>query len=104
MYPFSDQLTTIPTYVDYFMRDISYLIMIYLMAKFIPGMSKELNIMFWLWLGYVIEYLLIYNEVITYVSLEKIYISLEIPVSYSLIAGLIMLGVTLKTIFKHDNT
>lgn len=95
MYPFSDQLTTIPTYMDYFLRDVSYLIMIYLMAKFIPSMSKVLGIMFWLWFGYVVEYLLIYNEPFAYWGL--------LPISYSLFAGAFMLIITLIDVFKNDS-
>lgn len=92
MYPFSNQLISVQAYMDYFFRDISYLIMIYLLAKFIPGMSHVLGIFFWLWLGYLIEYLLCYNEPFAYLG--------PIPISYSLFAGLTMISITLKAIIK----
>lgn len=99
MYPFSDQLITVQAYIDYFLRDMSYLILIYLMAKFVPGFSSELGFFFWLWLGYVFEYMLCYNEPFSYFG--------PIPISYSLFAGLAMIvviAINIKNHFKHDNT
>lgn len=92
MYPFSNQLISVQAYMDYFFRNISYLIMIYLMTKFIPGMSHALGIMFWLWLGYLVEYLLCYNEPFAFFG--------PIPLSYSLFAGITMIAITLKEILK----
>lgn len=94
MYPFSDQLISVQAYMDYFFRNTSYLIMMYLLAKFIPGMSDRLGIFFWLWLGYMIEYLLCYNEPFAYFG--------PIPISYSLFAGIIMIAITLNEIIKDD--
>lgn len=101
MYPFSDQMISVQAYTDYFFRDISYLIMLYLMTKFIPGLADRLQIFFWLWLGYLIEYLLCYNEPFTRLPIKIGAILLfTLPVSYSLFAGLTMISLTLYDTLK----
>lgn len=101
MYPFSNQLITVQAYMDYFFRDISLLIMFYLLAKFIPGMSDVLGFFFWLWLGYLCEYLLCYNEPFYRIHLKAWDISLfTLPVSFSLCFGLLMIFTTLYDILK----
>lgn len=102
MYPFSNQLISVQAYMDYFFRNISYLIMIYLLAKFIPGMSDRLGIFFWLWLGYLCEYLLCYNEPFARIPIQHGSILLfTLPVSYSLFAGLTMISITFYDILKR---
>jgi hypothetical protein len=101
MYPFSDQLVSVQAYMDYFFRDISYMVMIYLMAKFIPGMSDRLGVFFWLWLGYLCEYLLCYNEPFARIPIQLGSILLfTLPVSYSLFAGLTMIFITFYDILR----
>lgn len=96
MYPFSNQLITVQAYIDYFFRDIGYLILLYLMAHFILGMSNVLSLFFWLWLGYLIDYLLCYNEPFMRINLKLF----TLPVSYSLLAGSAMLFITLRNHLK----
>lgn len=97
MFPCSKQLISRPAWADYAFRNVGTCMLIYLIAKNTPGRTyKIIVIFFWLWVAYTLDYLIIYNEPFMYVG--------KLPLSYSLFAGLFMLGVTLKTIFKHDNT
>lgn len=101
MYPYSNQEISMPAWIDYACRDISYLLLVYLMTKFIPGISQRLSIFFWLWLGYFFDYLLCYNEPFIHIPIQIGSILLfTLPVSYSLFAGLTMIYITLYDIRK----
>lgn len=73
-------------YADYLSYRIAILIPIYLLGQFIPKYREYLFIYLLLWIGYLIEFLLAFNQPFGYYH--------SIPISYSLGAGLSMIILT----------
>lgn len=79
-------------YYDYLFKETSYLIPIYVLGNYLPEMKSSMRVFFWLWVGFIIEYCLVYNQPFLWISF--------IPISYSLFAGLAMSGIVFYEFFK----
>lgn len=80
------------TYYDYIFRSIGYIILLYIVSNYVPGLNRSIKVLGWLWWGYIIEYLLIYNQEFLWIRF--------IPISYSLFAGLAMVLIVCHEFFK----
>ncbi len=96
MYPFSDQLISKQAYADYFWRIVTYIILFHLLCFSVPEMRGYFSVLFVLWCGFLLDYYLCYNEQFY----ERDFGLFLLRVSYSLIAGLVMLGLLLYDILR----
>ena len=91
-FPFHEQSLSVQAYVDYLCVRVFY----FLLAYIIHGMCEtwQTKVIKWMFLGYILDYLLIYNDPYTRVHLSNAYF---IPISYPFIMGIIFLYLYLKS-------
>jgi hypothetical protein len=91
-FPFSHQLLSRQAFYDYAFWRVTVLIFLSLMCFILPLIREYLTIFWFLWLGYLCDYLLCYNEPFAHF--------LGVPLSYSLFCGLTMIFIALYNILK----
>lgn len=82
---------SLESHVYYMCERLRMIIFFYIVWCFSDHYHKELRLFFFLSVGYFIDYMLYYNGNLFYVGI--------IPVSYTLIMGVIMTVTVIKTIF-----
>jgi|ERR1051325_6283240 hypothetical protein len=83
-FPFSKQILSKAAYIDYLCTDLGYLV-ICVTIYFVSGKSNLSLLLLIIAIGYVIDYLLIYNEPFAHYK--------GIGVSYSLLAGMVLAAI-----------
>lgn len=96
MFPFDDQKITYQAYFDYLFTRISILIIMSIVV-ILCSKYREYLFTFWLlWIGYIIDYLLFYNQPYGWWH--------SVPLCYGLYAGLGMIFITFITIWKQQSS
>lgn len=95
-FPFDWQKLTYQAYFDYLFTRISILIIIGVIVANVPK-HREYLFSFWLlWLGYLIDYCLFYNQPYGFWH--------SVPLCYGLFAGIGMLSLTFITPWKQQSS
>jgi hypothetical protein len=90
MYPLFNQLITHQTYIDYLARHIELIIASCLFYSFTQNLTVK--IFTWLFVGYLIDYILTYNQPIGHFYF--------LPLSYGLYMAITMVLLTIREIIR----
>jgi hypothetical protein len=90
MYPLFNQLITHQTYIDYLARHIELIIASWLFYSFTNNLTVKIFI--WLFIGYLIDYILTYNQPIGHFYF--------LPLSYGLYMAITMVLLTIREIIR----
>lgn len=103
-FPFyKSQAISLQAYVDYLMARVFTLVLLMVINHYYDQ-SKDMRIVVYLFLGYVIDYLLRYNTPIAYYSFQLHTITETqpegwyIPFSFFLLIGLVLIVITFKNL------
>jgi len=102
-FPFYRTLeVTAQFYYDYLLVRVMYVVFAYLLYEAFP--TFQMRIVFFLFIGYVVDYILIYNDPYFYLSGGTLHKTRPegfcIPVSYSLFMGLTLIVLCIISLFK----
>ena len=95
MYPFNGQLITHQTYVDYLSRHIEIIIPIWLVSRLESKFKKTLIIYKWLFVGYLVDYILTYNQPVAWFYF--------VPLSYGLYMAVCLCLLAMREIIRHEH-
>lgn len=95
-YPFNKQEITKQAYIEYASWRVFMCILFYqlwiLSIKYAPVHAHAFKIIFYLWIGFFIDYILFYNQPVTKLK--------GLPISYALIMGLVFFFTMIFSFFK----
>lgn len=91
-FKFNSQLITTQAHVDYICRIIQMILIYYTLANYIPKYRETLFLVSLLWIGYLIDYLLTYNQPLGWYGI--------IPISYAFFMGISMILILLYKVLK----
>ncbi|MDW0189337.1 MAG: hypothetical protein QOA70_06765 [Nitrososphaeraceae archaeon] len=84
-FPFSKQIISKAAYIDYLCIDVGYVV-ICTALYFMTGKSNTALMLLVISIGYVFDYILIYNEPVRYLTFHNS----KLGISYSLLAGIVL--------------
>lgn len=96
MFWLDDQKISFQAWVDYAGTRAAVCVFLVIIRNAYPKYHAELNVFFWLAVGYLADYFVIYNDPYGKVHL----LGLDIPISYTLFMLIIMIFVVGKTFYK----
>ena len=90
---FSRETLTKAEYLDYLLSRVIYTLLVLLICRYSGSKYQPNPIFFYLWVGYLIDFVLNFNEADYHLWI--------LPISYTSIAGLIMLTITAYEFFTE---
>lgn len=95
-FKYNSQLLTKQAYVDYLCRIVQMIVIYYTLSSYIPKYRESLFLIGVLWLGYLIDYKLTYNQPWGWYGI--------IPLSYAFFMGIAMILILLYKILTTNET
>jgi hypothetical protein len=86
-FPYDPQVLSWAAYIDYGCKIIAWIVVLTTLCQVLPAYREVLFIIDVFFVGYFIEYILIYNNPIGWITIKVIW-TISIPIGYSTFAGL----------------
>lgn len=92
-FPYDNQVLSWPAYIDYGCKIIAWIVFLSALCHILPAYREVLFIIDLFFVGYFIEYILIYNNPVAWYGF--------IPLGYSTFAGLCLIAIFIFKYFKE---